>query len=189
MKVLSYFPYTTTIDGNEIVLRIKRMTMEEWFEFDARFTKVGSPTILRFAARCPEGPEQARDAKGQYRTSFEQILERRLEEMPPDRRAEYEKAVAADEIEAKEFMLDIFDRFVTVERGLTEETSDQKEVSVTAGKDVLRLFGARKDVLTCVLEAVRNENTLDARQKKPRACMAVPHLPRASQRNVGGNAR
>lgn len=166
MKVRGYFPYSLTIDGDEVVLRLKRMTLEEWYAFNATFAKTAQPTILRFAGRQPDGPEQACDEQGTYLVPWEQIVEKRLGEMTAERRAEYDAAVEADEADARVFLTEVFARYVTVERGVIEELPDGTECSVTDGKDFLRVFGARGDVLGSVLAAVRTENTLDASQKK-----------------------
>lgn len=166
MKVKPYFPVPLTIDGEEVVLRIKRMTDDEFGWFAARYTKVATPTITRVVSRAPSGLEQERDEQGRYRLSFEQLCEQRLEAMAGEERDRFIALTAEDEKEARAFLREAFETFVTVERGLTEETLDGREVSITSGADLLRLFGARKDVLMTVLQAILNENTLDARQKK-----------------------
>ena len=165
MKVRSYFPVTLTVDGEEISLRIKRMTMEEHSDFSTRLAKVGVPTYIRFVSRASSGPEQEQNEEGEYLISFEKIAEKRLGEMDAEKRAEYEAAAELDEKQAKEFLAYVAEQFVTVERGLIEETSEG-EKSVTSGLDFLRIFGARRDVLQQLLEAVRQENELDAEQKK-----------------------
>ena len=166
MKVKGYYPVTLTIDSEEIVLRLKRMTYDEFSTFTQGMARVATSTIARFVSRAPTGPEQARDEQGRYRLSFEQLCEERLAAMTPDERARFDEAVQADEREAQTFLRDTFEQFVTVERGLTEETEDGREVSVTTGLDFLRVFGARRDVLLRVIGALQRENTLDARQKK-----------------------
>lgn len=166
MRIKPYYPVTRDIDGEDVALRIKRMTLEEWAAFDAVFQRVGTPTVLRFVARLPDGPEQEKDAAGAYVISFDTIVERRMAEFSSERRAEFEAAKAADEHVAQAFIVDTFERFVTVERGVIEERADGTEHSVTSGGDFLRVFGARQDVLLDVIALVRTENTLDARQKK-----------------------
>lgn len=166
MKVGAFYPVTLIVDGEEIFLRIKRMNMEEHSEFSLRFAKVGKPTFVRFVSRSSSGPEQDQNDKGEYVISFEQLAENRLAEMSAPRRAEYETAMEADEAEAKKFLAYTLEQFVTVERGLIEELADGTEKSVSAGLDFLRIFGARRDVLQQILEAVRRENELDADQKK-----------------------
>ena len=166
MKVQSYYPATLIIDGEEIILRIKRMDMAEHSEFSIRLAKVGMPTYVRFVSRASSGSEQEQNEKGEYLIPLEKIAEMRLADMDPERRAEYDTAVELDEEQAREWLTYVCEQFVTVERGLLEESADGAEISVTSGLDFLRIFGARRDVLQQTLEAVRLENELDAEQKK-----------------------
>lgn len=166
MKVRAFYPVTLTVDGEEIVIRIKRMNMEEHSDFTYRFANVGTPTISRFVSRKASGPEQDRNEKGEFKISFEALAAERLEEFTPEKRTEYEAAIQADELEAKSFLLWVCEQFVTVERGLLEVTADGKEQTVTEGLDFLRIFGARRDVIQQILEAVQRENEMDLTQKK-----------------------
>jgi len=183
MKVKAFYPVTLTIDGEEIVLRIKRMNMEEHSEFSSRFAKVGTPTFTRFVSRESNGPEQEQNEKGEYLIPFEKIALKRFEKLPPEKRLEYEAAVQTDETEAKMFLTWVCEQFVTVERGLLEETADGKEKTVTDGIDFLRIFGARQDIIQQMLEAVRRENELDVEQKK------TWRSPVASSRTSTGRRR
>lgn len=166
MKVRGFYPVTLIIDGEEIVLRIKRMNMEEHSEFKTRFAKVSIPTLTRFVSRKNSGPEQEQNDKGEYKIPFEEIALKRIEELSPEKRAEYETCAREDEEEAKAFLVFVCEQFVTVERGLLEELPDGKEQSITKGIDLLRIFGARQDVIQQILEAVRRENEMDLEQKK-----------------------
>ena len=166
MKVLQFYPVTLRVDGEEIDLRVKRMTFEENSEFMARMTSFGTPTYARFVSRGTSAEEQVQDDKGAYAIPFEKIAERKLEELSQDKRAEYEKAVEADEAESKKFLLYVFEEFVTVAKGLTEELSDGVEQSVSSGIDLLPIFVARQDVIQKVLDSVWRENMLSTNQKK-----------------------
>lgn len=166
MKVKSFYPVTLKIDGEEIVLRVKRMTLEEHSDFSIQFAKVGTPTYIRFVSRASSGPEQKRNSKGEYVLSFDKIAEKRLAEMKPEKKAEFDAATELDEVQAKEFLNYVCEQFITVERGLIEELTDGTEKSITSGLDFLRIFGARRDVLQQILEAVRGENEMNAEQKK-----------------------
>ncbi len=165
MKVRSFYPVTLTVDGEEIALRVRRMDMTEHSDFSTRLAKVGIPTYIRFVSRASSGPEQEQNGKGDYAITFEKSAEKRLGEMDAEKRAEYEAAAELDEKQAKEFLAYVAEQFVTVVGGLIEETSEG-EKSVTSGTDFLRIFGARRDVLQQMLEAVRQENELNAEQKK-----------------------
>ena len=166
MKVRQFYPITLSIDGEDVALRIKRMTMEEHAEFSTRLMKVGTPTYQRFVSRGNSESEQELNDKGEHVLPFEKLAERQLREMGAEKRAEYDAALSADESEAKKFLTFVFTEFVTVEKGLIEELSDGNEQSVSSGIDFLRIFGARDDVIQEALGAVRSENELDANQKK-----------------------
>ncbi|MCP4200647.1 MAG: hypothetical protein GY769_01775 [bacterium] len=163
--MLSYYPKTIEIDGEEIPFRIKRQAMEENVDFINRLTEVGTPTAARFFFR-EAGPEQERDEEGKHKIGFAEIVAKKLNAFTPEGRAKYEAAKAEDTEKAKAFFIYAFEKFVTVESGLIEVLPDGTEKSVTDGIDVLRLFGAREDVLSKILEAIRVENTLGAEQKK-----------------------
>ena len=166
MLIKAYYPVTLTIDGDEVKLRIKRMTDDEFADFSEQHTRVMTPTIAKVTARASAGREQERDGQGHYRLSFESLCMERLETMEQEEREAFMGAVKKDEAEARTFIKYAFETFLTVESGVTEETADGTQVSVTKGLDFLRLFGARQDVLQHVLLAIRRENTLDASQKK-----------------------
>ena len=183
MKVQTFFPVTLVIDEEKIVIRIKRMNMEEHSEFSSRFAKVSAPTFARFVSRASSGPEQKQNDKGEYVIPLDKIALKWLEGLAPDKRLEYEAAVEADETEARLFLSWACENFVTVERGLIEETPDGKEQTVTEGLDLLRIFGARQDVIQKILEAVRGENELDVEQKK------TWRSPTASSRSSKGRRR
>ena len=166
MKVRSFFPVTLFIDEEKIVIRIKRMNMEEHSEFSSRFAMVSIPTFARFVSRASSGPEQEQNDKGEYVIPLEKIASKWLDGLAPEKRLEYETAVEAEETEARQFLSWTFEHFVTVERGLIEETPEGKEQTVTEGLDLLRIFGAREDVIQQILGAVRRENEFDVEQKK-----------------------
>ena len=174
MKVRQFYPVTLDVDGDDISLRVKRMTMEEHSEFSARLVKVGTPTYIRFVSRGNSESEQERNDDGEYVIPFEKIAEQKIREMTPEQRAELEEASAADEANAKEFLAWVLEQFVTVEKGLIEELSDGSERSVVEGLDFLRIFGARTDVLQSVLGAVRRENEEPPAPPSPAAKTAEP---------------
>lgn len=166
MKLLQYHPVTINIDGEDVFFRIKRQTIEENAEFMNRLQDVGTPTAARFVSRASSGPEQEKDEEGNYKISLLELVQMKVHELPPKELQEYRKAQAEDEKTAQEFLKYAFGSFVTVEKDLIEVLEDGTEKSVTDGLDVLRLFGARQDVLGMILEAIRVENTHSAEQKK-----------------------
>ena len=184
MLIKPYYPVTLTIDGDEVKLRIKRMTDDEFADFSEQHTRVMTPTIAKVTARASAGREQERDGQGHYRLSFESLCIERLETMEQEEREAFMGAVKKDEAEARTFIKYAFETFLTVESGVTEETADGTQVSVTKGLDFLRLFGARQDVLQHVLLAIRRENTLDASQKKSRRRRPLRALDSVSVRRL-----
>ena len=190
MKVRTFFPVTLVIDEEKIVIRIKRMNMEEHSQFSARFAKVSIPTFARFVSRASSGPEQEQNDKGEYVIPLEKIASKWLEGVAPEKRLEYETAVEAEETEARQFLSWTCEHFVTVERGLIEETPEGKEQTVTEGLDLLRIFGARRDVIQKILEAVQYENEMDMQQKKTsRSHIVSPHSSKGRRRARVGNKR
>jgi hypothetical protein len=184
MKVRQFHPFPLMVDGEEISLRIKRMDVDEYSEFRMRYVKVVTPTAMKYFSRAPTGPEQQQNDKGEYILPFEIIVEKRLEHMTMEKRAEYESSLMADEKEAKSFFCYMFDKFVKVEKGLIEEQADGTEVSVKEGLDLLRIFGARRDVLQQVFAAVREENEMDADQKKASRSPVVSSRTSTGRRRV-----
>lgn len=166
MKVKNYYPVTLTIDGEEIKIRIKRMNLDEAGDFQRRLVKTGTPAYERFVSRAPSGPEQERKSDGFFVIPMDEIVERKLSELTDERRADYEAADDQHEKDSRSFLVWVFETFVTVESGILEQDKDKKWVSVTEGIDLLRVFGARLDVLSEVVTAVRTENSLDEEQKK-----------------------
>ena len=141
MLVESFYRLPLIIDGEEIVLRIKRMTMEENGDFLLHLKRVGFEAHNRFVSRASSGPEQKRNSKGKYLIPFSQIVEDRISEMSPEKREELNAAEELHEKKAQEFLRNICDQFVTVERGLIEKMADGTEKSVIDGLDFLRIFG------------------------------------------------
>ena len=170
MKIKSYYPFKLEVDGEEVELRIKRMTLDEHGQFAARADKMGTPTAYRFVSRETSGPEQERkaDKKGNlvYVTDFATLAEQKIAALTGDELARYKKAEADDIKEGRETLAWILAQFVTVSKGLIEELDDGSENTISKGADLARLFGARVDVLLKILEAVRVLNTLSAEQKK-----------------------
>ncbi len=162
MDLKTYFPVTLTVDGEQLRLRIKRMTVEENAEFMSGYRAVSEPPSRRFVARASLGPEQEKDEKGAYKIPFEALEEKQIPELPPDRRAEYEKAVREHDARSIEFLKRSFAAFVTVEKGELFVDGDP----VIDGLDLLQAFGARQDVIADVLGHMFSENTMDASQKK-----------------------
>ena len=166
MKVSNYHHHELEVDGEVIKLRLKRMNLGEHSEFASRGNVLSTPKQARFTARGDTAEEQAKDQEGNFEIPLGDLAVRKIKALSTEKLAEYEAACKADEANSTEFLIYVFDSFVKVAAGLVEELEDGTEKSVTDGLDFLRLFGARNDVLSRVLEAVREENTLTAEEKK-----------------------
>lgn len=166
LVISTWTPQAITIDGEEIELRLKRMSVEEHIEFMGKFRRNAEPTFYRFVTREPDGEEQETKENGDYKLSLAQIFERRYENYSPEQKEEFHDEVNKDELKAKEFLIYTYKSFVRVGRGLMEVCENGEEKSVTAGIDFLRLFGARNDVLTEVSELLRAFNTVGPEKKR-----------------------
>lgn len=142
------------------------MNCEEHSEFSARALKTGLPPWARLISRAASGPEQERDEKGNYKISLEKLASQKIEAFTPEQRAELDRISAEDELEAQSFLKWAFRSFVQVKSGILEESETGDQVAVKDGIDLLRLYGARNDVISEVLSAIRLENELEASEKK-----------------------
>lgn len=166
MKVSQFYPHDIEIDGELVRFRIKRMTVEEHIEFKQRARKNAEPTYVRFISREPDGIEQERDENGQFKIPLEKLADQKILALSLERRAEFEAELEKDEERAREFLKYVFGNFITCAGGLIEDLADGTEQTVKDGLDVLRIFGARDDVLGELMAAVRIENELSPEQKK-----------------------
>jgi hypothetical protein len=97
----------------------------------------------------------------------ETVRRRRLVEMTEDERAEYDSMDEEESRFADKFLSDAIRNYVTVEADqLFEDGPDGEQRQITAGADLLRVFGGRADVLSQLLRAVHYENCLSAAAKK-----------------------
>lgn len=136
----SYFPYTVTVDGQPIHLRIKRLTVPEFEQFGAEF----SARAHGRGAPSPAGPE----------TETPETFRGRL-----DAEVAYLQANAA-------WLLQVFERYVTVEPGqLCTEGPAGESIEVTNGRQFADLC-AGLPVIAEVLGHILLENSLSAEQKK-----------------------
>ena len=85
MLVKSYYPFMLTIDGDEVVLRLKRLTVDEWSWFKHTRDHVRQPVILRYVSRGPD--QQATDAEGRYLVSLEALFGKAVTKPGPTSKA------------------------------------------------------------------------------------------------------
>lgn len=150
-------------------MHVKRFDLDEFAKFDRDYRRVGDPPSNRMLlTRKPEGDEQEKDEQEKFKISLNTVAERRLAEMDVVARAAYEKQDAEDEKFSKQFLVDAISTYVTVPAGEVEDNDEP----VTTGAQLVRIFGARADVLRQLLQAIWTENTLSAAEKKVRRSLS-----------------
>lgn len=99
-----------------------------------------------------------------------EIRRRRLEEMSPEEHAAWEHLDADEDTARDTFYEEAVSAYVTVRPGqiqLEERGPDGTAVrEITAGADLVRLFGARLDVMRTLVDTIGIENTLSDPVKK-----------------------
>jgi hypothetical protein len=92
----------------------------------------------------------------EFVVSDAEVRKRRLEEMGPDQKAAWEQQDADDERFAASFIVETITRWVQAEAGEIDVDGEP----LTAGADLVRVFGGQADVLKAMVRAVRDENLL-----------------------------
>lgn len=163
MKITSSYPTTITMDDPDtgqpqtIRLRIARMTLEQANRFLREYYRAAHPSSEAVLARLP----------GEDGLEAGAVRARRLSDMTDSGRAAFEAREAAEAEFAAEFLAATIRDYVRVEPDqIFEEAADGTDRSITSGADLVRLFGARMDVMQACLKAVHTENTLSAAAKK-----------------------
>ena len=165
-EFLRHYKYTFDLDGESVVVHIKRMSFEESQEFSLRSVEL-EKTVLEQRFYRMDGVEQEKDEKGKFKINFEDLCQQRLAEMPPKERAEIETAQNAKLIELGKFTAECVKCFVVhVEPGLIDVHQDGSKHPVTNGEDLLEIIGARRDIHNHLYQAIFAENHLSAHQKK-----------------------
>lgn len=161
-----YYPATVPIDGYAINVRITRLTLDQWSAFSAGFQRIVDPHSARLVTMRMPGPEQETHGEA-FVVSAAEIRRRRLVEMTDDQRAAYERLMDEEEIFARSFLAESISRYVTVVPGQIEEVDDATQTTraITAGADIVRLYGARRSVLSALMDAILEQNTLSPAAK------------------------
>lgn len=178
-----YYQTTVTIDdaaGNVVSLpvRVRRFSVGQMQAYQAQYHRFEHPAHERRIYRQPEGEEQAKRPVtiGQITTEVyaipdAEITRRRLVEMTPEARAEYERERAEEETFQVEFLTSTVRDHVWVDPSVAlrieHETTGELE-AVTTGADLVRVFGGNPMVLGALARAVHDENSLTPEQKKRR---------------------
>lgn len=166
MPVLkSFYPYPITLDGDEVVLRLKRFTDGDAQAFAPMWRAIMDEVKLRYAVRRADEMERGGE-KGEYLLSLNDIADRRIQEMTAEQRTAYRIEEEKAEEEARTLITEAIKRWVTVERGLSEETADGREQSLTTGEDFLRYYGGRWMLLSQIVANLAAKNAFGDDQKK-----------------------
>lgn len=127
------------IDGEPTRLRIARLTIDQFREFDTLFSK--------YSRRGQRRVEK-------LRAGVDETLEDQLHEQS-----------AQDDVEAAAFIAQVIGDYVTAEAGQIFEEVDGQQVPVTTGADLLRLFGAQQHFVSKLLALIWGENKLAEKEK------------------------
>lgn len=165
MAVLkSYYPYPIELDGEAVVLRLKRFTDGDAQAFAPMWRAILDKPKVRYAVRRPD--EMDRDEKGDYRLSFDEIADRRIAELDAEQRSAYERDDEAAETIARGHIIEAIRRWVTIEQGLLEELEDGSRKTLTSGEDFLRYYGGRWILLSQIVANLAAKNAFGDDQKK-----------------------
>lgn len=148
----------------KVPLKVKRLSLEEMSDFKRDYQRLADPPSNRLIfVRKPEGEEQERNEKGEFVVPLEVVSQRRLVEMTPEQRVEYDTLDAEDEKFAKVFITRAIVNYTQVPTG---ELEDEEGTPITTGADLVRMFGSRRDILLQLIVSIWAENTLSASEKK-----------------------
>ena len=165
-EFLRHYKHTFDLDGESVVVHIKRMSFEESQEFSLR-SLAFEKTVLEQRIYRRDGVEQEKDVKGNFKISFEELCQQRLAEMPAEECAEIEAAQNAKLKELGEFTAECVRRFIMhVEPALIDVQPDGSKHPVTNGEELLEIIGARRDIHSHLYQAIFAENHMTANQKK-----------------------
>lgn len=159
MEITEYEPITLTIDGEDFVLGLKRLNFKEGTWFRENYRRLNNPINERHITRKPD--ERAKNEMGEFEISEAEIQVRRIGEMSPEKRKDFEREVDADLDFRVRFVTQTFEKFVRVESGLTENGEP-----VTDGAAFLNAFGSRWEVPVKVMSVIWARCVLGQREKK-----------------------
>lgn len=164
-RISNRFPSPIAIDDTALTVEIARLTIDQIAVFSAEYRRVAdSPSNRMIFIRREDAPdEQERSEDGTYKVPIAAIAERRLKEMPPAQRAEYDRLDLEDETFVRRVLVESITAYVTVPEGQLEE---EDGTAVTTGVQLLRLYAGRHDVLSALYQAIHTENTMSEAQKK-----------------------
>jgi hypothetical protein len=178
--IRTYYSRTIHIDDGEgrdfeLPVRIRRFSIDQLKAFSAGYRRCENRASDRFISRKPDGDEQEKHeiTIGKMTVSVPtipdaEIRRRRLIEMPDAERDRYEALEAEDERYIADFSAQAIREHVWVKPGvrLALEASDGQVRELRTGEDLAEGFAGNLSILTALMNAVREENTLSAEEKK-----------------------
>lgn len=143
-------------------------------------------TVLNLARVLVAEPSDAED----FVIPESEIRRRRLDEMTPSVRADYDALVVREDAEESAFIEDTVRTFVTLAPDqVVMVDAEGNETSLTSGDDVLRIFGANLSDMRALVQQVYFENRLSEDRKKAlRSLFASDVSSDAPAKDPVGNA-
>jgi hypothetical protein len=156
LHVSKSYPTTLIIDGERVAFRVRRLTIDEFTPFAYEFNRQGL---------IHEADELAHTRRaGEESLSERQIRAQRWRELSPEARHEQEQTVKAETERGNTFATESITAYITAEPNAVWDDDDN--CWVTAGADLVRVFGARPDVLRDLVVEIFLQNRLSEEEKK-----------------------
>lgn len=155
--------------GATFPVRVRRFSVAQLQEFQRGFARMQNPTADRFIYRKADGDEQAFLADGQtYAVPHAEIERRRIAEMQPEAKAEYERARVEDDSFNATFCAEAISQHLWLPPGVTIRVvgEDDTEKVVTTGAGLVEAFGGNYSTLIRLVGVIYEENVLSPKQKK-----------------------
>lgn len=166
-EYLPYYVHQFELDGEQVTIHIKRMDYGEFQEFSARSGALEKTVLDERIFRELDGHEQAKKKDGTYVIGWEELCQRRLQQMSADERAEIEEAQSKRQKEQDDFIRECIERYIVhVEPGLVDVHADGTKHPVVDGKGLIAITGGRRTLHVQLYQAIFAENHLDEGQKK-----------------------
>ena len=166
-EYLPYYVHQFDLDGEQVTTHIKRMDYGEFQEFSARSAALEKTVLDERIFRDLDGHEQAKKKDGTYVIGWDELCQRRLQQMSADERAEIEEAQTKRLKEQDDFLRECIERYIIhVEPGPVDVHPDGSKHPVVDGKGLIAITGGRRTLHLQLYQAIFAENHLDEHQKK-----------------------
>lgn len=186
ISLRNYYERTVQIedaDGNvvDLPIRVRRFTLEQLQAFSAARKRAQDNPAERQIYRKPDGDEQAKEPLTYQGATVQvpavpdsEIRRRRLAEMTPEQREAFVREEEDAEARIAEFHRNAITEHVWVKPGVRLVVEDEggQTRDVRSGADLLAVFGGNVTTLKALSDAVFEENTLSAEDKKKRRSLS-----------------